>query len=186
MGGWPADESQSGYCDVRISNCLASDNAYAGIHVYGVHDFHAKTYAHRDVAVVDCVAHDNPGDPDFLDNHSGNGILLHDVDGGVIDGCTAYGNGSLCRAKSGGPVGIWAWSSRKLVIQNCVSVRNRTGGKYDGGGFDFDGGVSESVMQYNYSARERRRRLPRLRFRRGPVPPCRQRHPLQHQRKRRP
>src|SRR5262249_16011564 len=51
-----------------------------------------------------------------------------------------------------GPVGIWAWSSRKLVIQNCVSVRNRTGGKYDGGGFDFDGGVSESIMQYNYSA----------------------------------
>src|SRR5262249_47768633 len=102
---------------------------------------------------------DNPGDPDYLDNHSGNGVLLHDVDGGCIDGCTAFGNGGLCRARSGGPVGIWAWSSRKIVIQRCVSVRNRTGGKYDGGGvdfdgggLDFDGGVSASVMQYNYSA----------------------------------
>jgi hypothetical protein len=152
VGGWPADKSQSGFRDVRLSGCRASDNAYGGIHIYGFHDYYAKTYAHRDVAVVDCIAHDNPGDPDYLDQHSGNGILLHDVDGGLIDGCTAFGNGRLCRSKSGGPVGIWAWSSRKLVIQNCVSVRNRTGGKYDGGGFDFDGGVSASVMQYNYSA----------------------------------
>jgi hypothetical protein len=152
VGGWPEDKSQSGFRDVRITGCRASDNAYAGIHVYGIHDYYAKTYAHRDVAIVDCVAHDNPGDPEYLENHSGDGILLHDVDGGCIDGCTAFGNGGLCRAKSGGPVGIWAWSSRKLVIQHCVSVRNRTGGKYDGGGFDFDGGVSESVMQYNYSA----------------------------------
>jgi hypothetical protein len=151
VGGWPQDNSQSGFCDVRIAGCRASDNAYVGIHVYGVHDFYAKTYAHHDVAVIDCVAHDNPGDPDYLDNHSGNGILLHDVDGGRIDGCAAFGNGGLCKARGGGPVGIWAWSSRKLIIQNCVSVRNRTGGKYDGGGFDFDGGVTESIMQYNYS-----------------------------------
>ncbi len=58
----------------------------------------------------------------------------------------------MCRAKSGGPVGIWAWTARRLVIQRCVSVRNRTGTLYDGGGFDLDGGVSESVLQYNYSA----------------------------------
>jgi hypothetical protein len=152
VGAWPEDKSQSGFRDVHIAGCRASDNAYAGIHVYGFHDYYAKSYAHRDVAVVDCVVHDNPGDPEYLDNHSGNGILLHDVDSGCIDGCTAYGNGVLCRATSGGPVGIWAWSSRKLVIQHCVSIRNRTGGKYDGGGFDLDGGVSESVMQYNYSA----------------------------------
>jgi len=152
VGAWPADHSQSGFRDVRLSGCLAHDNVHAGIHVFGFHDYYAKTYAHRDVAVVNCVAHENPGDPDYMDQHSGNGILLHDVDGGLIDGCTAFGNGGLSRSKSGGPVGIWAWSSRKLVIQNCVSVRNRTGGKLDGGGFDFDGGVSDSIMQYNYSA----------------------------------
>jgi hypothetical protein len=152
VGGWPADGSQSGFRDVRISGCRASANVYGGIHVYGFHDYYAKTYAHTDVTVVDCLASDNTGDPNYLEQHSGNGILLHDVDGGLIDRCTASGNGGLCRAKSGGPVGIWAWSSRKLVIQNCVSVRNHTGGKYDGGGFDVDGGVSDSVVQYNYSA----------------------------------
>jgi len=152
VGGWPDDKSQSGFSDVRIGGCRASDNAHAGIHVFGVHDFYATSYAHSDVAVVDCMADNNLGDPEFLENHSGSGILLHDVDGGRIDGCTALGNGQLCRAPSGGPVGIWAWSSRKLLIQNCVSVGNRTGGKFDGGGFDFDGGVTQSVMQYNYSA----------------------------------
>jgi hypothetical protein len=152
VGGWPPDGSQSGFRSVRISGCRACDNAYVGIHVYGFHDYYAKTYAHSDVAVAGCVAHDNPGNADDLDDHSGNGILLHDVDGGSIDGCAAFGNGRLCRARSGGPVGIWAWSSRKLVIQNCVSVRNRTGGKYDGGGFDLDGGVTQSIIQYNYSA----------------------------------
>src|SRR5262245_42054512 len=73
VGGWAADGGRSGFRDVRISGCRASDNAYAGIHVFGRHDFFAKTYCHRDVAVVDCVAHDNPGDPAFLENHSGNG-----------------------------------------------------------------------------------------------------------------
>jgi hypothetical protein len=151
VAGWPEDKSQSGFADVRITGCRAYDNAFAGIHVFGVHDYWAKSYAHREITVVDCIAHDNPGDPDEINQHSGNGILLHDVDCGCIDRCAAFGNGSLCKARGGGPVGIWAWSSRKLVIQNCVSVRNRTGGQYDGGGFDFDGGVSESIMQYNYS-----------------------------------
>jgi hypothetical protein len=152
VGGWPADKSLSGFRDVRITNCCAFDNAYVGIHVYGVPDYKAKGYAHEGVAVIRCVAHDNPGDPDYLDNHSGNGILLHSVDGGLIDACTAFGNGGLCRALPGGPVGIWAYTARKLVIQHCVSVRNSTGTLYDGGGFDFDGGVTESVLQYNYSA----------------------------------
>lgn len=152
VAGWPADKSLSGFRDVRITNCRAFDNAYVGLHVYAVHDYQAKTYAHEGVEVIGCVAHDNPGDPDYLDNHSGNGILLHNIDGGVIDGCTAFGNGGLCRARPGGPVGIWAYTARKIVIQHCVSVRNRTNTLFDGGGFDFDGGVTESVLQYNYSA----------------------------------
>jgi hypothetical protein len=152
VAGDPPDSSRSGFRDVRITGCRASDNAETGIHVFGKHDYYARTYSNRDVAILDCVANDNPGNPNDLAQHTGDGILLHDVDGGLIDACTASGNGGLCRAKGGGPVGIWAWSSRKLVIQNCVSVRNRTGGKYDGGGFDLDGGVSESVLQYNYSA----------------------------------
>ena len=48
-----------------------------------------------------------------------------------------------------GPVGIWTWMSDHITIQYCISYRNRTskGGK-DGGGFDLDGGVTNSLIQY--------------------------------------
>jgi hypothetical protein len=152
IGGAPADNSQSGFRGIRIVDCRATDNAMGGIHVFGCYELAANRYAHRDVAIIHCTADANPGNPKLQDQHSGNGILIHDVDGGLIDACTATGNGGLCHSQGGGPVGIWAWSSRKLIIQNCVSVRNRTGCAHDGGGFDLDGGVSESIMQYNYSA----------------------------------
>jgi hypothetical protein len=39
-----------------------------------------------------------------------------------------------------------------VVIQHCEAYGNRSGARpLDGGGFDLDGGVVESVMQYNYS-----------------------------------
>jgi hypothetical protein len=48
-----------------------------------------------------------------------------------------------------GPVGIWAYEADSVLIQYCISYKNKTseGGK-DGGGFDLDGGVSNSIIQY--------------------------------------
>ena len=44
---------------------------------------------------------------------------------------------------------IWTYESNAVTIQYCISYRNKTskGGK-DGGGFDLDGGVTNSVIQY--------------------------------------
>jgi hypothetical protein len=152
IDGAAKDRSKSGYRDVRIAGCVARDNVYYGIQVAGPYDTASDAYAHADVAIVDCRAHDNPGDPAFLKNHSGNGIQMGEVDGGLIERCVAWNNGSLCNSPEGGPVGIWAWSSNRVTIQYCESYGNRTGAaSVDGGGFDFDGGVSNSVMQYNYS-----------------------------------
>lgn len=48
-----------------------------------------------------------------------------------------------------GPVGIWIWDCTDFVIQHCISHHNRTNPvAADGGGFDLDGGVSNSVIQY--------------------------------------
>jgi hypothetical protein len=48
-----------------------------------------------------------------------------------------------------GPVGIWIWDCTKFVIQYCIAHDNKTKpGAGDGGGFDLDGGVSNSVIQY--------------------------------------
>src|SRR4030095_2548909 len=91
----------------------------------------------------------NPGDPTALDNHSGNGILVGFSDSVLIDHCTATKNGWAMPRIGDGPVGIWSYESSYVTIQYCISYRNRTskGGK-DGGGFDLDGGVTDSVIQY--------------------------------------
>jgi len=144
--------AQRGFDDVRIENCLAYDNARCGIYVAGPRD-RAGNYPHANVYVGHCAAHDNPGDADASDeNRTGSGIFLSGVDGGVIEYCEATGNGRLCRARRGGPMGIWASESNRVTIQSCRSVGNRTGGPHDGGGFGLDGGMTNSTLQYNYSA----------------------------------
>ena len=107
-------------------HCAAHDNAYTGIYVTSVFDAHATRYAHSDVTVDHCFAYDNPGDPHFTRNHSGSGIFLEFVDGGVIDRCVAHDNGALCPCKAGGPIGIWAAACNNITIEHCESHHNRT------------------------------------------------------------
>jgi hypothetical protein len=149
--GDASDKTQSGYNDVRITRSVAHGNAYYGIYVTGVWDNKATTYAHSNVYIGYCKVFDNPGDPTYKENHSGNGILMDYIDGGVMEWCVAYNNGRLCNSKVGGPVGLWTHAANNITIQYNESYNNRTGTSVDGGGFDFDGGVSNSVMQYNYS-----------------------------------
>jgi hypothetical protein len=156
--GGPVREGQrwcaaglAGFRNVLLSRCVALQNAYCGIHVSGRWVSAPALYANQDVRIIDSVAHDNPGDPHNLEGHSGDGILIENTERGVIERCTAYRNGGRCGSRGGGPVGIWAHNAAGILIQRCQSYRNRTGGAADGGGFDFDGGVSGSVMQYNRS-----------------------------------
>ena len=152
LPGFEAPEgSRHGFRDVRIRDCTARENTYYGIYVDGAGKGAGTDYANRDVAIAECVAADNPGDPQYADNHSGNGILLADTDGGLIEHCVAHGNGEANAGRTGGPVGIWTYASNRVTIQSCESYGNRTGGQADGGGFDLDGGVTNSVIQYCYS-----------------------------------
>jgi hypothetical protein len=121
-----------------------------GIHVAAI-CLHASTYSNEDVTISETVAHDNLSDPHYTEKHSGSGILLGNVSGGRIEQCIAYGNGASNGSRAGGPVGIWAHDADRVVTTRCVSYRNRTGSRHDEGGFDFDGGVSNSVMENNVS-----------------------------------
>lgn len=60
--------------------------------------------------------------------------------------CSAAHNGRLNTSPGGGPVGIWAWDSKEIVIERCLSAANASCGN-DGGGYDLDGGCSECVVQ---------------------------------------
>lgn len=62
-------------------------------------------------------------------------------------------NGWDMPREGNGPVGIWAYQCDSAIIQYCYSHDNKTSPKgKDGGGFDFDGEITNSVMQYNLSA----------------------------------
>jgi hypothetical protein len=113
---------------------------------------HETQYDNADLYIAYCVAENNPGDPTVLKDHSGNGILANSVKGGIIEYCEAFNNGWDMPWTGNGPVGIWIWDCTDFIIQYCIAHDNKTNPVAgDGGGFDFDGGVSNSIMQYNLS-----------------------------------
>jgi hypothetical protein len=78
--------------------------------------------------------------------------MLSDVDGAWVVDSRAYENGSSSNWSGGGPVGIWAWDATNVTLENNWAYDNRSGvAGIDGGGFDFDGGVTHSVMRGNRS-----------------------------------
>ena len=102
----------------------------------------------------------NPGDPTNLTNHSGNGIVVGHCTNVLIDHCMATNNGWDMPRIGNGPVGIWCYEADSVVIQHCLSYRNKTSvGGADGGGFDFDGGVTNSIIQYCLVLRKPGKRL---------------------------
>jgi hypothetical protein len=143
IGSW---RGTSGYTDVRITACKVHDNGEAGLSSYA-----ESLAAHHQWYVGNCQAFDNSGRADVTTTHTGNGIVLSGIDGALIEQCQAYHNGWLNANQSGGPVGIWGWCCNNLVIQKCESHHNSSGTLHDGGGFDIDGGCTNSVLQYNYS-----------------------------------
>lgn len=129
---------------VEVKNVYAFNNGFCGINIMG-----SDQKFSRNILIHFCRAENNPGDPTILDNHSGNGILVGVSDSVVVDHCTATNNGWDMPREGNGPVGIWTWESNNVIIQHCISYRNKTSknGK-DGGGFDLDGGVTNSIIQY--------------------------------------
>jgi hypothetical protein len=159
VGGIPTDlpgveapeGSRYGYRNVLIEKCTAFDNMYYGIYVSAAWRSTFKDYGNADVTIRDCVTYANTGDPAYTKNHSGSGIMLDDTNKGLIEYCTSYKNGALNAGKTGGPCAIWTHASNQVIIQYCEAYANRTNGAADGGGFDMDGGVTNSVIQYCYS-----------------------------------
>ncbi len=135
--------------NARITKILSHDNGFAGISAGGKHLNHPDLYDNYNLFISNCKAYNNPGDPTILNNHSGSGILAASVNGGTIEYCEAFNNGWDMPWTGNGPVGIWIWDCNNVTIQYCMSHDNKTNPvAADGGGFDLDGGVSNSLIQY--------------------------------------
>lgn len=144
--------------NLQITHVYAHDNGFSGINVEsdgqdagGLEGSWGKSF--HNVYIAHCVAENNPGCPVVKNNHSGNGVLIGGVTKGLIEYCEAMNNGWDMPREGNGPVGIWAYQSDSITIQYCYAHDNKTSAKgKDGGGFDLDGGITNSVVQYNYSA----------------------------------
>lgn len=135
--------------EIKITNVYAHDNGFAGIHVTGTTMNDPVNYDNENIYIGYCIAGNNPGDPTVTKGHSGNGILVSSAKGGIIEYCEAFNNGWDMPWTGNGPVGIWIWDCTNFVIQYCIAHDNKTNPvAADGGGFDFDGGVSNSILQY--------------------------------------
>lgn len=132
IGTW---RTHTGCKGVTITCCTAHDNLEAGIFTWG--PWVPGIYAHRGIHISDCLTYGMKG---------GSGIILSSVDGGTVERCVAHDNGAECSGSSG----IWAWDSKNILFQFNESYSNHSI-EEDGDGFDFDGGVTNSVMQFNFS-----------------------------------
>ena len=144
IGSW---KNKSGYDGISVTNSISHDNGgRAGIFTYA-----QAYYVHKNVYIGYNKTYNNTGNAQDTATNTGSGIIVSCVDGAVIEYCTSYNNGELHSNAKGGPVGIWTSGSNNVIIQFNESHHNKSGNNLDGGGFDFDGGTTNSTMQYNYS-----------------------------------
>ena len=129
---------------VQVLNVHSFENGFAGISI----DAPYKTRLSKHVYIGNCLAENNPGDPTNLENHSGNGIIVGNSSNVIVENCIATNNGWDMPRQGNGPVGIWCYEADSITFRSCISYRNKTSpGAVDGGGFDFDGGVTNSLME---------------------------------------
>jgi hypothetical protein len=131
----------SSLSNVKIENSSFHDNKYDGLKATSM-----KHYVNKNWIVRNVKAYNNYGSRS-ISSVTGSGIYIADVDGLLVEKCVAYNNGKDGAAA----VGIWAAGSNRVTFQYNESYNNKTRAISDGGGFDFDWDVKNSVMQYNYS-----------------------------------
>lgn len=140
-----ASASDAGFQQVLIERVLVRDSIRNGIITYGPQ---APDYAHRDVQISEASVSDTQGISGETTN-TGSGIVLGSVDGAVVEHSESAGNGRKADADEG-PIGIWAHDATNVLFRDNVSHDNRSRGA-DGGGFGFDVGTTDSLMERNLS-----------------------------------
>ncbi len=140
----------TGYDNITITDCYVHDVSHTGISIFGTQGLPTGNYSHHNVYVADNLVHDITGFTNYSVNHTGNGILLAEVDGAVVERNVAH-DGGMNNIMCGGPVAIWAYDCNAVIFQFNEAYNWENGSGCDGGGFDLDGGMSNSILQYNYS-----------------------------------
>jgi len=146
--------SKNGSCtitNILVEGCEFRENMN-GCYFYRCDVPTALVYIN--VIVKNCKAHTNLGLTNVSSEHTGSGIVLASVNGGLVERCEAFNNGWQNGWTSGGPFAIWCYDSTAVIMQNNEAHNNGTGtgsARKDGGGFNIDGGCQNCIIQGNYA-----------------------------------
>ncbi len=125
--------------NITIENVTIKGAGFAGIATRYT-DY--PSISKRNIQIINCIVTGTTGNAGQRP-HTGHGIVLGGVDGGLISGCTTNENGY---PNGEGNIGQWCYDSRNITIQNGISKKNISTGLHDGGGFDIDGGSSNCTI----------------------------------------
>jgi hypothetical protein len=79
----------------------------------------------------------------------GDGIVLYQVEQGLIERSAAWHTGMEVRQTIGTPNGIWTWRCADCVVRECESFWSDSPG-VDGGAFDIDWGNDRNIVEDSY------------------------------------
>jgi hypothetical protein len=84
--------------------------------------------------------------------HNGDGAVFGSFAKGCMSHNVVFHNGWLNKSIGAGPAGFWVWDSDSVIMEyNEAYDCGTKPGAGDGDAFDLDGGVTNTVLQYNYS-----------------------------------
>lgn len=122
--------------DIVIDGVVAHHTTqWAGVIVQGA----TRTNRIRDVTVRNTVVHDVFGD----------GIVLFQVENGLVEKSAAWLTGLQPVQTIGTPNGIWTWRCRDCIVQLTEGFFIDSPG-VDGGVYDIDWGNDANIVQHNY------------------------------------
>lgn len=134
-----AGGSSQTFEDVVIDGVTAYDTTqWAGIIVNGSATADKRVRA-RNVIIRNSIVHDVYGD----------GIVLFQVEDGLIEKSAAWRTGLQPQETIGTPNGIWVWRCKRCTVQWTEGFLIDSPG-VDGGVYDIDWGCDDGVVQHNY------------------------------------
>ena len=127
--------------DVVVDGVTAYDtNQWGGIIVDGPGYRAHPSRLSADVAIRNSIVHHVYGD----------GIVLWNVQNGLIENSVAYETGLQPPPRTiGTPSSIWTYFCRDCIVQNNESYLSHSP-DVDGGSYDVDAGAENNLYQYNY------------------------------------